>query len=371
MRICKIMPSFPTRETPGAGLTGFRPSCIIAEPTCYITPAFDEPAYPIPAHIRVVKLKLWTRQFWQASNSKRWLRRGRQIVYLGEFGWRSLWVALRQRPDILVTGIFHLPVGLILRRLTGCKYALTLHNMTVVEFIWQHKWIARLAAGTDLIFVVSSPMQRMMQDLIPEAAVVLRPTGVDLDLFRDYGTERKPQIITVGSFKWKKGYTYLLEAMRLVVDRHPGYRLLIVGDGPEREAIEQRIRDLGLRQHVKLLGHVPQTDIVHLSNESYLFVMASLREGLPKALHEALACGLPVVVTAGCNASEFIEPVGLEVPIKDPQALADAMSLLISDQRLRDKLASQARWTAQAFSWEQVAKIELEALRSVLDSRDR
>lgn len=366
LRICKIMPSFPTRENPGAGLTGFRPSCGIVEPTCYITPVSDQSAELVPAHITLARLDLLTKALQWNRSSTGLLKRIRQLVFLAEFGWRSLPVAMKYQPDVTIIGISQLPTGLVLRCLTGCKLALTLHNMTEVEFITRHNWLGWLTAYVDLVFVVSPVMQEVLQDTMPNVKIVVRPTGIDLGLFRATGNKRRRQIITVGSFKWKKGYSHLLRAMRSLIDDFPDYSLLIVGDGPEKNTIHREIETLGLQRHVHLLGKLPQTELVCLLNQSRLFVLASLREGLPKALLEALACGTPAVVTDACNAGGFIRDVGLEVPSGDAEALATAMARLIVDRGLWNRCSARAPLVAESFSWERVASIEEEALRGLL-----
>ena len=93
----------------------------------------------------------------------------------------------------------------------------------------------------------------------------------------------------------------------------------------------------GLNNRVILQGIVPRQEIVSFLNESKLFVMASLHEGLPKALLEAIACGTPAVITDGCNAEGIIEDTGLLVPAGSSEALAGAIITMLEDTALWEK----------------------------------
>ena len=98
-----------------------------------------------------------------------------------------------------------------------------------------------------------------------------------------------------------------------------------------------------------------QDEIVTLLNESKLLVMASLTEGLPKAMLEALACGTPVVVTDGCNATEIVKGAGIEVPSADSRALARAVNQLLGDEELWQQYAHNARSRVLGYTWESIA----------------
>jgi glycosyltransferase involved in cell wall biosynthesis len=99
----------------------------------------------------------------------------------------------------------------------------------------------------------------------------------------------------VGRFDTQKNHMLLLEIVAEVVRRQPGTRLLLVGDGPLRQVLAKRIRDLGIGDHVILTG--VREDVADLLSAMDVFVFPSLHEGLPLALVEAQAAGLPCVVS--------------------------------------------------------------------------
>ncbi len=132
---------------------------------------------------------------------------------------------------------------------------------------------------------------------------------------------------------------------------------MLVGDGPERGALESQVATLGLRDRVQFLGYRP--DIPGLLAGCDLFVLPSLYEGLPLSILEAMAAGKPVVATAIGGTDEVIVPdcTGLLVPPGDAPALATAIRTLLADPPLARRLAraGQAR-VATMFSAAQMVR---------------
>ena len=160
--------------------------------------------------------------------------------------------------------------------------------------------------------------------------------GVDLARFPDGrgragSLDRPPTWLAVAALRRPKGHLDLLEAWATVVERHPGARLLIAGEGPERAAIQSAVTGLGLDREVELLGS--RDDIPALLQQVDGVVSASHTEALPTALIEASAAGLPVVATAVGGTAEVVldGTTGLLVPPHWPEALADALGQLVDD----------------------------------------
>ncbi len=145
-----------------------------------------------------------------------------------------------------------------------------------------------------------------------------------------------PLAASVGRLTEQKGLIYLLEAMALVRQRLPEARLLVVGDSQDgRDEYKRQI--LELRNHLGLSEAVIFTgvrdDVPDIMAAADLFVMASLWEGFGLVFLEAMAAGKPVVATRVSAVPEVVEDgrTGLLVPPKDPKALADAMSTMLTD----------------------------------------
>lgn len=178
------------------------------------------------------------------------------------------------------------------------------------------------------------------------------PTGIDTEHFTpgDRVAARvqlglpqdAPVVGIVATLRSWKGHQYLLEAFsRLAL---PDARLLIVGDGPRRTAIEQEIARLGLGERVILPGN--QTDVLPWLQAMDVFVLPSYaNEGVPQAILQAMLCALPVITTHVGSIAEAIqhEQTGLIVPPRNPEALAAAIERLLCDAVLRDQLGFAAR----------------------------
>ena len=153
-----------------------------------------------------------------------------------------------------------------------------------------------------------------------------------------------PTILAVGRLHRQKAYDVLLAAFALFTERSPGWRLVVLGDGPLRETLEALAQRHGISPRVEFRGRV--SDPYPYYRGADIFVLASRHEGMPNALLEAMSCGLPAIVTdASGGALEFVEHevTGLVVPTEDPPALAAAMDRLAGSRDLRRRLGSAAK----------------------------
>jgi colanic acid/amylovoran biosynthesis glycosyltransferase len=183
--------------------------------------------------------------------------------------------------------------------------------------------------------------------LDPAKAWVIRP-AVDPDFF--YPSDRLKsedafKLITTGSLIWGKGFEYALLAVRRVIDR--GFRLhfRIIGEGPEKQRLLYTIQDLGLQEHVRLLGQLSPAAVRSTLQEADVFVLSSLSEGISNAVLEAMACGLPVVTTDCGGMREAVQDgvEGFVVPIRQPKLLAHALMQLADDPELRERMGQAGR----------------------------
>ncbi len=170
---------------------------------------------------------------------------------------------------------------------------------------------------------------------------------------------------TVANLRAQKDYPNLLAAAASLRDRGMRFKMLTVGQGP-LEAEVRAVHDrLGLGATVELLGE--RSDAVRVMSGCDAFVLASNNEGLPVAVMEALALGLPIVATDVGGLSEMVDDTnGVLVPPRDPAALADALEALAADPDRRARLASGSLATAERFDIERTVT-RLEAVyRSVM-----
>ena len=150
-------------------------------------------------------------------------------------------------------------------------------------------------------------------------------------------------VVSVGRLHRAKDFPTLLRALALASATLPSLRLWILGDGPERLRLESLIAELGIQSHVQLLG--TRQDVGRWLAQADLFVLSSVSEGLPLALLEALATGLPAVVTETGGMPEVVQCCGsgLVVPPSQPEALAQTIVELARSPDRLQSLAARAR----------------------------
>ncbi|MCW8138158.1 MAG: glycosyltransferase [Planctomycetota bacterium] len=202
------------------------------------------------------------------------------------------------------------------------------------------------------------PVERFQPDSEGRAAV-RRELGFPADA---------PVVGTVAVFRTQKRLDLWLRAARQVYTGRPSTRFLLVGDGPERETTEALAHELGLRDVVRFAGL--QTDVLPYLSAMDLFLMSSDFEGLPLALLEAMASGLPVVATRVGGVPEVISDGvhGLLASPGDEQALASAVEQLLADPERRTCLTSAARALVEERFGTSRMVGELESIYSALGS---
>jgi len=251
----------------------------------------------------------------------------------------------REKADIVHSHLFSSHIwGAAGGRLAGARVLRTEHNMSE----WKRPWRARLdrllAFLTARAIAVSEPVRQSLIDVSgfsPERVLTIT-NGLNLERIAPGGQGREvlaqlglPPETRLGgmaaALTEKKGHRYLLEATARVVEQHPNFRLLLLGEGELRGQLEADIRRRDLQEEVILLGN--RGDALEIVRHLDLFVMSSVREGLSIALLEALALERPAVVTAVGGAPGVIENgvSGLLVPPADPAALAEGMLRLLED----------------------------------------
>jgi GalNAc-alpha-(1->4)-GalNAc-alpha-(1->3)-diNAcBac-PP-undecaprenol alpha-1,4-N-acetyl-D-galactosaminyltransferase len=174
------------------------------------------------------------------------------------------------------------------------------------------------------------------------------------------------QLVALGRLTHQKGFDVLVKSFAAVAGKHPSWRLVIYGEGPDRSLLERLRTGYGLDEKISLPGLTK--DSAGVLRRAGLFALPSRFEGYPNALLEALACGLPVIATA-CpgGTSEILANGrhGMLVPPDDISAMAAALDAMMSASDLREAYASQARLAAARLDSTVVSKRWLDLLASL------
>ncbi len=225
----------------------------------------------------------------------------------------------------------------------------------------------------DALIAVSAALGEGLVALgAPPGKVTVLRNGVDLALFRPHPDRPAaraalgldgPTLISVGHLIERKRNHLTIEALPLL----PGHTLLLVGEGPERPALEALANRLGVAAHVRFEGAVPHKDLPRYYTAADVMVLASSREGWANVLLEAMACGTPVVATPAWGSREAVAApeAGIVVDEASGAAIAEAIRRLSAAPPAR---AATEAYAAQ-FSWDETTTGQLALFRRVLGER--
>jgi glycosyltransferase involved in cell wall biosynthesis len=236
----------------------------------------------------------------------------------------------------------------LLSVLSGVPSVATVHGKNYYPELWRRRAAYRFVARTSQLVAVSADIHEFLVRRvgIPGRQILTIVNGIDTSLYAPQSAMQhrlKSElqafdgyhiVATVGSLYAIKGHSYLLDAARLVIAKHPKTLFLLIGRGPLRDELERHSLELGLRHHVRFLGF--RTDIPDLLRAADTFVLPSLSEGLPLSMLEAMAAGKPAIATNVGGVPEVIKDgeSGFLIPSRNPDVIADRLIRLIRSPEL-------------------------------------
>jgi glycosyltransferase involved in cell wall biosynthesis len=190
------------------------------------------------------------------------------------------------------------------------------------------------------------------------------PYSVDLARFhpsnsgeafkKRYNCDGSSVVLSVGRLNYQKGFSYLLKAMSMMVQKLPDLKLVIVGNGEQFSFLKELSQSLGLGSSVIFTGPLPQAELTEAYAAADVFVLPSIFESFGIALIEAQASGKPVVCTRVGGAPETLSEMksGLIVDPKEPSQLAEAIITILHDPKLAKSMGDEGRrFVENRFDW--------------------
>ncbi|HEX4602887.1 MAG TPA: glycosyltransferase family 4 protein [Candidatus Angelobacter sp.] len=241
----------------------------------------------------------------------------------------------------------------------------TCHNWlggTAALGVYNHLDRMALKRFDALAAVSDEVAQRLLNTGVPAEKIRTIANGIDVQAF-ERGVPLPALSATgakvvgmVARLDLQKGFEYLLRAMRELCNIFYGLKVVIVGEGPDRKAIENMVKEYGLQSSVVLAGQ--QSDMPAVYAAMDIFVLPSLNEGLPMTLLEAMAASRPVVATRVGAVPNVIKDGenGLLVDPKDTEGLRNALASLLSDANLCRRISARAHnWVSANYTSEAMA----------------
>lgn len=234
--------------------------------------------------------------------------------------------------------------GMLVSKFLDIPYTLTVHSPLGQNESQEHT-LSIVGKDADAVITVSAFNKSYISknfNLDP-SKIYVNPNGIQSDVFKSDATIlRIPgRILTVARLHPDKGISYAVEAAGVLKRLGINFHWIIIGDGPDREAIDAHISALGLNDNVKLLGFQSASRVLEELRIASIFVLPSVSEAQPVVYLESMATGTPIIGTNIPGVSETIidGESGALVPIGDYQVMAVKILELLNDENLRDKFS--------------------------------
>lgn len=305
------------------------------------------------------------------------LTRGIEIVYIGKgkgfsvAAVRKLASALKEfAPDVIHTHLYACMYALPWAVLNRVGMLHTFHSLPEVE---NGRLLRKLSMGCAILCGAVRPVaiSRSNQQCLcayyhlPPERVPVVENPVNLAHFQ---CARSPsdhiRLVTVGRLSPEKNQALMLRAFRRALDVHPELTLTIAGSGPEEAALQTLSRELQLDESVQFLGHID--DVSPVLEDGDIFLLSSRYEGLPVAMLEAMAAGLPIVSADVGGVSDLVTDGenGFLVPSEDADAMAEEILHLVETPALRVQMGTRSEQIAERFDRRYAAEAYLSLYRS-------
>lgn len=291
----------------------------------------------------------------------------------------------RQKPDLFFSPTHYIP------RFSPVKRMAIIFDLSFLHFpemfnkrdLWQlRNWTKFSIENAEHIITISnfSKQDIIKQYGIDGKKITVAYPGFNKEIFHPVYDKKKTGkmldkykigdnfIIYIGTIQPRKNLIRLIEAVSRIED----LMLVIVGktegEGREGWMYEETLKTpnrLGIEDRVKFLGFVPDDDLPYLLAGAKAFILPSLWEGFGIPVLEAMACGVPVIVSNVSSLPEVVGGVGLLIDPYSVDQIEQAIRTIVADKKLQQKYSKAANLQAKKFSWQKMAKIVLKVFGSV------
>src|SRR5262245_7737741 len=261
-------------------------------------------------------------------------------------------------------------------------YVVTIHDMglevlrdahPLAKRLYTKRLIPRAARRAKLIITNSefSKWEIVKYLGIPETAIRVTPLAASAQFVpTSAAPPSDPYFLYVGNIEPRKNLERLIEAFARFSRKD--YKLVVVGNRwYHAGAAEEKARSLGLNGRVKFMGYIPRADLPGLFSRATAFVYPSLLEGFGLPVVEAMACGTPVITSNNSSMREIAHGAAVLVDPRSVREITDALGRVAEDEGFRRLLSSSGLKRAAEFSWENTARLTLDAYREVVERRPK
>lgn len=292
-----------------------------------------------------------------------------QILFILSASFWTASLVSRRKPDATLA-FFGAPSGVIaylLKKRFKVPYVVSLRGGDVpgfrpYDFRIYHQLLApslrMIWRNAGAVVANSNGLRDLALAFDSHYEIPIIPNGVDLDLYATSSRDwQSPQILSVGRLVHQKGFDIGMRALAGLKDLD--WHWSIAGDGPEMDSLRGLAEKLGIRDRVTFTGWQSREELIQCYKQSNLFLFPSRHEGMPNAVLEAMASGLPVIATRIAGNEELVvhEETGFLVQSENVDALQPALRKLIENAALRQTMGTASRQRVEeSYSWESTAR---------------
>lgn len=260
----------------------------------------------------------------------------------------------------LIHAFFGIPCGFI-ALILGKPYLVSLRGSDVPFYNERFYWLDKLVfqhlskivwKKAKRVIANSEGLKQLALEILSDQEIEVIYNGVDTGEFYpkiDKKRGEKIRLISVGRLIERKGYTYLIEALKGIEN----VQLILIGDGDRKEQLQILAKENEV--DVKFLGRIEHENLPGFLRKSDLFILPSLNEGMSNAILEAMACGLPIIATDTGGSKELVQGNGCIVPTGDVEALRKAVIKYTENADLIKAEGDKSRLLAEGMSWKKAA----------------
>jgi len=326
----------------------------------------------------IIRIPVWRKRADRCSVPE-------MISFMLSGSYYGLRIMKREKPDAILA-FFSIPcahIGLLGKWFRGIPYVISLrggdvpgtqpeqlagfHAITkpIIKMLWRNA--AAVVAN-------SKGLGALAKQTLPNLDVKVIPNGVDLERYSpreegNYAASPAVRFLFVGRASPEKN---LSEAFAGLKDcPSPDWSFSVIGDGPQLPRWKKEAEELGLGARVEFSGWKPKEDMPRIYKDCDVFIFPSTSEGMPNAVLEAMASGLPIVATRIRGNEDLVEHEvsGFLYEPGDRNALVSSLTRLVNNGDLRRRMGQAARCRAEMFSWKRTAEEYFKLLHQLVEQR--
>ena len=292
-----------------------------------------------------------------------------QIAFILSASFWTLRLVPRFKPDVTLA-FFGIPSGAVawlLKKLYRIPYIISLRGGDVpgfrpYDFHFYHRAVAPFLRviwkNAARIVANSNGLRQLANAFDKRYEIPIIPNGIDLRAYRSIDRDWSfPRLLSVGRVVHQKGLDLAMRALGELKELTWEWR--IAGDGPQMQILQSLAKELGIEDRVRFLGWQSREHLIELYKQANIFLFPSRHEGMPNAMLEAMASGLPIIATCIAGSEELVmhDKTGYLVPSEDIESLQTALKKLLNDPVRREQMGFASRAHAEAnYSWESTAR---------------